>query len=161
MSQHFSHSPFFMRLWDICIPLLTWLLITMPLWLSFFHPAIVSYFIIAFDLYFFYKSITTTYLATVSYLTIMKFSKINFAKKLEKFPEAKDLSHFIIIPNYKEPSIRSNRPFNQLSIMTIHTRKYILFSLLRNERKRQPQKRRRSPRNITLILPTSSPSIMN
>ncbi len=103
MSQYLSHSRFFLRLWDICIPLLTWLLITMPMWLSFFHPAIVSYFIIAFDLYFFYKSITTTYLATISYLTIMKVSKINFPKKLEKYSEAKDLHHFIIIPNYQEP----------------------------------------------------------
>lgn len=103
MTKFLAHSPFFHRLWDISIPLLAWLLITMPLWLSFFHPAIVAYFIIAFDLYFFYKSITTTYFATISYLTIIRFSKINFPKKLRGYEEAKEIAHFIIIPNYKEP----------------------------------------------------------
>jgi len=102
MSKFFAQSAFFHRLWDIIIPFLTWFLITLPMWLSFFHPAIVSYFIISFDLYFFYKSIMTTYLATISYLKIMKYSKINFMKKLEKYKDADKLAHFIIIPNYKE-----------------------------------------------------------
>lgn len=75
----------------------------MPLWLSFFHPAIVSYFIIGFDVYFFYKSITTTYLALKSYSAILKHAKINYAKKLETLTTISDVHHFIIIPNYKEP----------------------------------------------------------
>ncbi len=84
------------------VPIFSWIIITLPFWLSFFHPAIVAYFIIGFDIYFFYKSINTTYLATLSYSRILKTEKINFFKRLNKFKNYKKIVHFIVIPNYKE-----------------------------------------------------------
>jgi cellulose synthase/poly-beta-1,6-N-acetylglucosamine synthase-like glycosyltransferase len=93
---------FFHRATEVAIPLLSWIIITLPLWLSPFHPAVVAYFIIAFDLYFLYKSAVTTYLATVSYQRIIQASKIDFVKKLLRIKKSQDINHFIIIPNYKE-----------------------------------------------------------
>ena len=98
-----KRSFFLHRFSEMLIPLMTWGLITFPIWMSPFHPAIVAYFIIAFDLYFFYKSITNAVYATISYQKIMDFSHVNFAKKINKFKKAPDIKHFIIIPNYKEP----------------------------------------------------------
>lgn len=94
---------FLRRLPDIFVPILTWFIITLPIWLSPFHPAIVSYFILSFDLYFLYKSINTTYYAVVSFREIIKKRRFLFAKKLIKIAEASTIAHFIIIPNYKEP----------------------------------------------------------
>jgi cellulose synthase/poly-beta-1,6-N-acetylglucosamine synthase-like glycosyltransferase len=91
------------RLGEIILPILTYLIITLPIWLSPFHPAVVAYFIISFELYFFYKSITTCFNATVSYRKIQMASRISFVKKLKKTPGGDDIHHFIIIPNYKEP----------------------------------------------------------
>ncbi len=91
------------RMGDYIIPLLTWIIITLPIWLSPFHPAVVAYFIIAFEIYFLYKSLTTCFNATVSYQKIQQASRINFAKKVIKIHEADRIQHFIIIPNYKEP----------------------------------------------------------
>jgi len=88
---------------DSIIPALTWFLITLPLWLSPFHPALVAYFIIFFDLYFFYKSSTTAYRAVLSYNEILLHNSISYDKKVKKLAGAKDISHFVIIPNYKEP----------------------------------------------------------
>ncbi len=101
---------------EIGIPALTWLIITFPIWFSPFHPAVVAYFIIAFDMYFFYKSLTTAYYATISYKNIVLHSRISFDKLLKEYellhakkdtkivgPHIKDIKHFIIIPNYKEP----------------------------------------------------------
>lgn len=85
------------------IPILSWLIITFPLWMSPFKPALVAYFIIAFDLYFFYKSFTTTYLAGISFLKIEKTNKIDFSKKIKNSKKLKEIKHFIFIPNYKEP----------------------------------------------------------
>lgn len=90
------------RFGEIIIPLLTWIVITLPVWLSPFHPAVVAYFIIAFDLYFLYKSITTTFYATISYRRIQIAGRISFMKRLSK-KNLNDIHHFIIIPNYKEP----------------------------------------------------------
>ena len=98
-----SKSNFLHRLSEMTIPLLTWALITFPVWMSPFHPAVVAYFIICFELYFFYKSITNAIYASISYQKIIEFSRVDFAKKVEKLKKAKDINHFIIIPNYKEP----------------------------------------------------------
>lgn len=91
------------RLFDAIVPVLSWLLITMPLWLSPFHPAVVAYFIIAFDLYFLYKSLTTTYFATLAYKYLLVHLKIQYVIKLKKLKGGGDVKHFIIIPNFKEP----------------------------------------------------------
>lgn len=91
------------RLFYALIPLSSWLLITMPLWLSPFHPAVVAYFILTFDLYFFYKSLTTVYRAAIAYKKIQNNAKIKYFKKIKKLLVAKEIRHFILIPNYKEP----------------------------------------------------------
>lgn len=111
-----THPAWYLNLGEIGIPVLTWLIITFPIWFSPFHPAVVAYFIIAFDMYFFYKSLTTAYYATLSYKNILLHSKISFDKKLLEYqehynkkdvkshgPDIKDIRHFIVIPNYKEP----------------------------------------------------------
>ncbi len=91
------------RIFDRIIPITTWVIIALPLWLSPFHPAVVAYFIIAFDLYFFYKSSTTVYFAVLSYQTILRYQKISFKRRLSILNRAKSIHHFIVIPNYKEP----------------------------------------------------------
>ncbi len=103
MSNSFIQTRFFQRLLEIIVPISSWFLITLPLWLSPFHPAIVAYFIIAFDLYFFSKSLSTTYYSVVSYNEIIFHNKINYEKKLISLKNFNVLKHFIIIPNYKEP----------------------------------------------------------
>jgi len=103
MSYFFLKPSFFERPTELFLPTLSWLTITLPLWLSPFHPALVGYFIIAFDVYFFYKSIKTVYQAVISYKKIELFKKINFAKKISKIIKNQKIYHFVIIPNYKEP----------------------------------------------------------
>ncbi len=103
MTKQIIRSRFFQRLLEIIVPIGSWFFITLPLWLSPFHPALVAYFIIAFDLYFFYKSLITAYSAVVSYSEILFHSKINYQKKVKSLKEASSLNHFIIVPNFKEP----------------------------------------------------------
>ncbi len=103
MANRFIKSRFFQRLLEIIVPISSWSLITLPLWLSPFHPALVAYFIIAFDLYFFSKSLSTAYSSVVSYNEILFHSQIKYDKKLKSLKGANVLKHFIIIPNFKEP----------------------------------------------------------
>jgi hypothetical protein len=107
-------TPFLHRLSEMFVPLLTWALITFPLWMSPFHPAIVAYFIIAFDLYFFYRSITNAVYATISYQKILAYSRFNFAKKLLQLKKSAQIKHFIIIPNYREPLYKLEETINTL-----------------------------------------------
>ena len=102
MKEKIITSGFFLHFLDGILPFLTWVIITLPLWLSPFHPAIVAYFIITFDVYFLYKSINTAYLASISYKNIIYHSKISFFKRIQRRNKAKNINHFIILPNYKE-----------------------------------------------------------
>jgi cellulose synthase/poly-beta-1,6-N-acetylglucosamine synthase-like glycosyltransferase len=91
------------RLIEITIPLSAWLLITMPFWLSFWHPALVAYLIITFDIYWFYKSFSLAYYAIRSYLTLQAHIKVDWITEAKKNDRFADLYHVIIIPEYKEP----------------------------------------------------------
>src|SRR3990167_8532111 len=102
MAQSLVKFPLILRLFEILVPLVAWAMITMPIWLSPFHPAMVAYFIIAFDLYFLYKALETSYYATLSYRKILQYSHLSFRKTLMRNNIARDVRHFIIIPNYKE-----------------------------------------------------------
>src|SRR3989338_3967268 len=88
---------------EFSIPALSWIIITFPIWFSPFHPAIVAYFIIAFDLYFLYKSITTSFYAAVSYRQILLYRSVRFFEKLKLNDAAHTIKHCVIIPNYMEP----------------------------------------------------------
>ena len=114
------------RLLEIMIPLTSWAFITMPLWLSFWHPALVAYLIITFDVYWFYKSFTLGYSAIRSYLTMQAHIKVDWltkAKTLKTFSECK---HIIIIPEYKEPLHILRRTLDNLCLQDIDKNKLIV-----------------------------------
>ena len=90
------------RFFEILIPLFTWSILTFPIWLSPFHPAVVAYIIIIFDVYFFYKTFRTVIMATISYININNSKQADWLKKLQALEGNENLEHYIIIPNYKE-----------------------------------------------------------
>lgn len=91
------------RLLEILVPGLSWFLITMPLWLSFWHPALVAYLVITFDVYWFYKSFTLAAFAIRSFVTLTVHTKIDWLALARKLPGFSKLYHVIIIPEYNEP----------------------------------------------------------
>ncbi len=91
------------RMLEILVPGLSWLLITMPLWLSFWHPALVAYLIITFDVYWFYKSSVLAYHAIRSFLTLSAHTKVDWLSLAKKLPTIDRLYHVVIIPEFREP----------------------------------------------------------
>ncbi len=91
------------RFLEILLPTFSWTIITMPLWLSFWHPAIVAYFVIGFDVYWFYKSATLAVNAFKSYLTLSAHVKVDWLSQAKKIPGWEKIYHVVIIPEYKEP----------------------------------------------------------
>lgn len=115
MAHRIVTSKQFRRFGEMLVPFLSWMIILLPVWLSPFHPAIVAYFIIAFDLYFLIKSLTTAYYASLSYALINSFQNFAFDKTLRTVPQAQEIQHFVIIPNYKEPLYKINETITALS----------------------------------------------
>ena len=90
-------------MYDVIVPVLSWVIITLPVWLSPFHPALVAYFIIAFDLYFLYSSLQTVYYSTLSYNLLHSTERVSFLALLTADKKTyEQVTHFVIIPNYKE-----------------------------------------------------------
>lgn len=91
------------RILEILVPSLSWLLITMPLWLSFGHPALVAYLIITFDVFWFYKSFTLALHAIQSFVTMNAHVKIDWLTLARNTAHFDETYHVIIIPEYHEP----------------------------------------------------------
>lgn len=92
------------RVLEIIPPLISWTLLSAPLWASFFVPELVAYFIIIFDVYFVYKAASLGTNALRAYRKIQETKKVNWVEKIkeEKLPFEK-IHHLIFIPTYKEP----------------------------------------------------------
>ncbi len=103
MESSWAGHRYSIRFFEVIVPVLSWVLITLPIWLSPSHPAVVAYFVLTFNLYFFYKSAKTVYHAVLSYKTILYHQSIPYKKKIRTQSGARDLTHFFVIPNYKEP----------------------------------------------------------
>lgn len=114
------------RFLEILIPLTSWVFITMPLWLSFWHPALVAYLIITFDVYWFYKSFTLGYSAIRSYLTLQAHVKVDWLKKAKALKTFSRCRHIVVIPEYKEPLHILRRTLDNLCVQDIPNEQLIV-----------------------------------
>src|SRR3989338_3813474 len=115
MRQKILQSRYFYRFAERLVPILVWAAITMPIWLSPFHPAVASYLILAYFLYFLYKSTKTVYFAGISYRLINRSEKINWYSKVSRKKNFHEIYHFFIIANYKETTSKLRKTLDRLA----------------------------------------------
>jgi len=121
------------RLLEIFVPSLSWLFITMPLWLSFWHPALVAYLIITFDVFWFYKSFTLAYHAIQSFVTMNAHVKIDWLTLAKKVPHFSEVYHVLIIPEYSEPIHILRRTLENLTKQDFPKEKLIVVLATENK----------------------------
>lgn len=105
----------FHRFFEILLPAISWGVITLPFWLSFWHPAIVAYFVIGFDVYWFYKSATLAVNGLKSYLILSAHIKVDWLGEAKKIPGWEKIHHVIILPEYQEPLSVLRETLNNLT----------------------------------------------
>ncbi len=96
----------------------SWSLILFPVWGSFVIPEIVAYYVIAFSVYWFYRSMTTAILAILGYFKLRTFQVYDWMGDVQAFPDWKQVQHIIIIPTYKEPLPTLKRTLDKLKEQT-------------------------------------------
>lgn len=142
MNQIFLKNPIIVkRIFEILLPVTTWLIITLPLWLSPFHPAVVAYFILTFDIYFFYKSLSISILSTLSYLKLKRLSRVDWLAEAKKLPDYGKIYHAVIIPNYKETVDKMRTTLSHLKLQDFPKSRIIVI-LAMEEREGEEAKRR-------------------
>ncbi len=114
--------------WLEFIPgLFSWSLILFPFWGSLIVPVAVAYYVLAFAVYWLYRSVSTAVLSVIAHFRMQSAQVYDWMSDLAVFPDWKDIHHVILIPTYKEPLHTLKRtlkgiekqtlPKNQISIV--------------------------------------------
>ncbi len=107
------------RFLELGIGTLTWIVILMPFWGSFFAPLYMAYFIVFFDVYWFFKSfhlVQTSYIATKR---IKQAENTDWYKKAKDHEHFRKINHVLIIPNYKERAEKLRETIENLTQQTL------------------------------------------
>ena len=127
---------------------ISWTILTIPFWGAFIAPVTVAYFIILFDIYFFWKAATLGINSVRGYLLIKKESSRFWLKMMrqEKLNYSK-IRHVIFIPTYKEPEDILDRTLRFLSEQEFPT-KQLSICLGLEERDELAEKKSRKLKEI-------------
>jgi len=111
-----SKNNFLRRTFEILPTVLSLALLSSPFWASFLWPYAIAYFIIFFDIYFFYRAALLGINSVRGYFKIKKISRLDWFGKIKSESLAwQKLRHVVIIPTYKEPKEILERTLTFLS----------------------------------------------
>ena len=113
------------RFLEILPGLTSWSLILFPIWGSLLTPLAVAYYIIAFDVYWLYRSLTLAVLALLAHFRIRANETYDWMGDVAGFPDWKKVYHGVIIPNYMEPGHTLARTLRSLSKQTLGAKQII------------------------------------
>lgn len=102
------------RLLEILPGFTSWNLILFPYWGIFVVPVAVAYFILLFDIYWFFQGLTIAITSSISHLRIQASKRFDWRQEIESFPDWKRVVHLVVIPTYKEPIHILERTFTSL-----------------------------------------------
>jgi hypothetical protein len=124
------------RALEILPGFVSWSLILFPFWGSLIFPTAVAYYVIAFAVYWLYRSITLAVLSVVAHLKIKASSRFDWLADTKKlYPKTWDsLHHIIVIPTYQEPVATLQRTLTALSRQSYPVKKlHIMVSFEERE----------------------------
>src|SRR3989344_5499654 len=122
----FARSKNFYRVAERIVPIMTLVIITMPVWLSFFHPAVAAYLIMAYLIYFIFKSIKTIYFAGVSFKIMQEARKINWYERLIKSDDYRAIYHVAMIVNCKESYAKVSKTLDKLVNQSLNSKEVVV-----------------------------------
>ena len=105
------------RALEILPGLFSWSLILFPIWGSFVCPTLVAYYVIAFTVYWLYRSAVMAILAMMAHFRLRASSRHDWIADLEKTYRRKyrQIHHLIVIPTYTEPITTLERTLQKLA----------------------------------------------
>lgn len=134
-----EHDNLVQRVLEITPGFVSWNLILFPYWGIFIIPNIVAYFILIFNVYWFYQSFQIAITSVISHLRIQASKNYDWLGDIKSFPDAKKVHHVVIIPTYKEPVHILERTLKSIAKQDLPTKQLIV--VLAMEGKEIKQKR--------------------
>lgn len=102
---------------------IVWLVVLFPVWGSLFFPAFLAYFILFFDVYWFYKSYSLVIAAQRASKKIKRAEQVDWLAKAKNAPHYDKVHHVLVIPNYKERVEKMRLTLDALAAQTLPTKK--------------------------------------
>lgn len=136
------HEKGVQRALEILPGFFSWNMILFPYWGILVFPVVVAYFVLLFDVYWFYQSVTTAITASIAHLRIQASKRFDWAKEAKSFPDWQKIQHFVIIPTYKEPLNVLQRTFQSLANQDLPTRQlHIVLAMEKKEDEAQREEK--------------------
>lgn len=122
------------RALEILPGFVSWMLILFPLWGSFFIPLVVAYFILFFDVYWFYKSFSLVFTAFIASRKIKHAEEEDWLKAAMPLENFEQTSHIVVIPNYKETLEKLRKTIESLADQTFPAKQiYVVLAMEKRE----------------------------
>jgi len=135
-----KHDKTILRLLEILPGFCSWNIILFPYWGILFIPTIVAYFVLLFNIYWFYQSFQIAITAVISHLRIQASISYDWMRDIKDFPDWQKVHHVVIIPTYKEPLHILERTLKSLASQTLPTKQITVA--LAMEKKESREERR-------------------
>jgi len=113
-----EHEKKVIRFLEMLPGVISWSLIIFPFWGAFLAPSLVAYYIIAFDVYWLYRSVWTAALALLAHFRIKAAIVFNWLEEAQSFLDWQRVQHIVVIPTYQEPLSTLRRTLQNLTKQT-------------------------------------------
>lgn len=134
-----KHEQKIQRLLEILPGFVSWNIIFFPYWGIFVIPNVVAYFVLAYNIYWFYQSFQIAISATVAHLRVQSSMIYDWVGDLKAFPDWMKVRNVVIITTYKEPLHILTRTFDSLAAQTLPLKQLII--VLATEKKEPEEER--------------------
>lgn len=120
-----KHEKGILRILEILPGFFSWNLILLPYWGILVFPVFVAYFILFFNIYWFYQSLQIAVSSIVSHTRIQAAKIYDWMGDIRGFPDWQKIRHVVIIPTYKEPLYILERTLKSLADQDFPTKQII------------------------------------
>lgn len=129
-----KHEKGVYRFLEVLPGFVSWNLILFPYWGIFIIPNTVAFFILAYNIYWFYQSFQIAITATVSHFRVQSAMIYDWLGDLKAFPDWQKVNHLIIITTYKEPLHTLERTLTSLAEQTLPKKQlYVVLAMEKKE----------------------------
>lgn len=137
-----KHEKGILRALEILPGFTSWNLILFPYWGVFVIPEVVAYFILIFNVYWFYQSLQLAISAIISHVRIQAAKIYDWMGDVNDFPDWKKIVHVIIIPVYREPIHILERTLDSLAHQEFPTKQLVVVLAMEGKEPIQDRRER-------------------
>lgn len=139
------------RALEIIPPIIALFLITMPVWGAYFFPLALSYFIIFFDVYWFYKSVHLVVMSFIAARKIRLAERTDWLTRAKSMPNFSKIAHLIVVPSYKESYEKIKETIESINEQTFPKKQIYIYLALEEREENVLQKAEKLKREYEKI----------